>query len=56
MPSFMGACKDFFGLLPDQTFLQFGKEVQQLSQDERIEIAQGLRKLGIDCDDPPQKS
>ncbi len=51
---FVKAMKDFFGLLPGQSILQFGAELRALSHEEKLEFAQGLRSLGIACADPDQ--
>lgn len=48
--SFMTACREFFGLLPNQTPIAFGKEIQALTQADRTEIAAGLVANGIDLD------
>ena len=49
---FIKAMKDYFGLLPGQTILQFGAELKALSYEEKLDFAQGLRSIGIDCADP----
>jgi len=51
---FVKAMKDYFGLLPGQTVLQFGAELRALSHEEKLEFAKGLRSLGINCADPDQ--
>ncbi len=51
---FVKAMKDYFGLLPGQTILQFGAELKALSYAEKLDFAQGLRALGINCADPEQ--
>lgn len=48
--SFMAACKAFFGLLPDQQPLSFGKELQRLTNEDRTEIAAGLAANGYNID------
>jgi hypothetical protein len=53
--SFVKAMKDFFGLLPGQTVLQFGAEIRALSYEEKLDFVQGLRSLGINCADPDQR-
>ena len=50
--SFAAACRSFFGFLPGQTLGQFGAELKTLTNEDRIEIAEGLRANGIDCADP----
>lgn len=49
---FMVAAKEFFGLLPGQSPVQFGQELKTLSYEDKMEIAAGIRKNGIDCADP----
>jgi hypothetical protein len=49
---FVKTMKDYFGLLSGQTLLQFGAELKNLSYEEKLDIAKGLRALGIDCADP----
>lgn len=44
--SFAGACKDFFGLHPNQTLLEFRDEVKALTDADRAEIKAGLEKIG----------
>ncbi len=44
--SFMSAMIDFFGLLPDQTRMQFGKEIQKLSEEDKAEFRAGLEANG----------
>lgn len=46
--TFMQACRDYFGLLPGQTSLDFGKEVKALNDKDREEIAKGLEKQGYE--------
>lgn len=44
--TFMAACKDFFGLKPGQTALEFGKEIKALTDLDKAEIRAGLEKNG----------
>lgn len=44
--TFISACKDFFGLKEGQTAMQFGKETQVLTPEDRAEIKVGLEALG----------
>lgn len=44
--TFMQACRDFFGLLPGQTPLQFGAEIKKLTEEDRAEIRAGLESNG----------
>ena len=50
--SFVAACKEFFGFKEGQTLSQFGEEIKALSYEDKMEIADGLRKIGHDCADP----
>lgn len=43
----MGACKDFFGLRPGQTALEFAKEVRALNDADKEEIKAGLEATGL---------
>jgi hypothetical protein len=52
--SFVKAMKDYFGLLPGPTILQFGAELRPLSHREKLDFASGLRALGIPCAEPEQ--
>lgn len=49
---FVKAMKDFFGLLPGQSVIQFGQELKALSHEEKLDFANGLRAIGINCADP----
>ena len=51
---FVKAMKDYFGLLPGQTVLQFGAELKALGHNEKLDFTQGLRSIGIDCAAPEQ--
>lgn len=44
--TFMAACKEFFGLKPGQTSLDFGREIKELTTEDRHEIAKGLEAHG----------
>ncbi len=46
--TFMAACRDFFGLKPGQTSLEFGKEIKELTPEDRKEISAGLTNLGYE--------
>lgn len=50
--SFTAACKEFFGMKPGQSLQDFGKELKGLTYEDKKEIAEGLRQVGVDCDDP----
>ena len=46
--TFMTAAREFFGVLPGQTNLQFGQEVKKLTEQDRAELTPGLEKaLGV---------
>ena len=51
---FVKAMKDYFGLLPGQTVIQFGAELRALSHDEKLDFVLGLRAVGVDCSDSEQ--
>jgi len=51
---FVKAMKDYFGVLPGQSVIQFGRELKALSYEEKLDFAKGLRSIGIDCSDPEQ--
>lgn len=46
--TFMSACKDFFGLKEGQTSIEFGKELKQLTTEDRAEIKAGLEQNGYE--------
>lgn len=46
--TFMAACRDYFGLMPGQTAMDFGKELKQLSDADRAEIKAGLEANGYE--------
>lgn len=48
--SFLAACQSFFGLKEGQRPIEFGKEIQALTNDDRKEIASGLVKNGYNID------
>jgi hypothetical protein len=52
MPGFMMKCKEFFGLRPGQTAMEFGKELQQLTYEDKQEIHAQLNAQGHVCDPP----
>lgn len=52
--SFVAACKRFFGFKDGQSISEFGRELKDLTHAEKLEIAQGMRAAGIDCEDPVQ--
>lgn len=48
--TFIAACRQFFGMKPGQSLTDFGKEIRELPQKDREEIAAELRKAGLDVD------
>ena len=46
--TFMAACRDFFGLKPNQTPIEFGKEIKELTDKDRAAITEGLRANGYE--------
>ena len=48
--SFMSACKTFFGLMPGQGAMDFGRELLALTNPDRAEIAAGLAANGYNID------
>lgn len=44
---FISACKEFFGMLPGQTLLQFREEIAKLTSSDRAEISAGLEQNGF---------
>lgn len=51
-PSFMSAMKSFFGLKDGQTALQFGKEMKELTGEDRAYFSRELNKAGIEHEAP----
>jgi hypothetical protein len=49
---FVKAMKDYFGLLPGESVMQFGAELKALTEADKQNFATGLRAIGIDCADP----
>jgi hypothetical protein len=46
--TFMAACRDFFGLKEGQSGMDFGKELKELTPNDREEIKTGLTALGYE--------
>ncbi len=44
--TFVQACKDFFGMQPNQKPIDFMKEVRALNEKDRSEITTGLEQNG----------
>ena len=53
--SFTAAMKEYFGLQPGQSIMDFGKEVAKLSYEEKVEFCEMLRSIGVNCSDPIKK-
>jgi len=49
--SLVAACKDFFGLQPGQTNIDFMKEYKQFNEKDKTEVKEGLIKLGYKIKD-----
>ncbi|MET0785361.1 MAG: hypothetical protein ABWY25_01475 [Paenisporosarcina sp.] len=47
--TFIQACKLFFGLLPNQTLLQFMAEVKALTPADKTEMVELFRGVGLDA-------
>lgn len=55
--TFISAMKEYFGILPGQTAMGFGKEVQALSYEEKMDFHGMLNtQAGIQCDPPANLS
>jgi hypothetical protein len=52
---FVKAMKDFFGLRPGQTIMQFGAELRALTHQDKLDFAKELRSIGINCSDPDEQ-
>lgn len=46
--TFMSACRDYFGLLPSQKPIEFGKEVKALTPADREEFTEAFAKMGVE--------
>lgn len=47
--SFVAACRQFFGLLPHQTLMEFANELRLLKPEDRAELIKLFREVGIDA-------
>jgi len=55
--SFIAACREYFEFLPGQKLGEFAAEVGALTYAEKVEIAEGMRKVtGWDIADPLVKA
>lgn len=50
--SFTSALKDFFGFRPGQNLKDFRDELSALTDADKLELHEGLAKVGIVCDPP----
>lgn len=46
--TFMAAAREFFGLKPGQTPIQFGQEIKALTPQDRADLTPGL-EAALDC-------
>ncbi len=53
--SFISALKDFFGFKPGQTLMEFRDEINALTHKDKLEIHEGLNKLGKNVAPPVEK-
>lgn len=51
--TFLSACREFFGLKPDQQPIGFLKEVKELTDSDKAEIQAGLVKMGYNIQPTP---
>lgn len=47
--TFVVACKQFFGLLPNQTLQEFAAELRKLTPDDKQELIKLFAEIGIDA-------
>ena len=52
MAGFAVAMKGYFGIEEGKTIRDFAAELRELTFEDKMEFAAGLRKNGIECDDP----
>lgn len=45
--SFLIACREFFGLKPGQSNIEFAREVRGLDEKDKAEIASEFERLGL---------
>lgn len=54
---FMAACKQYFGMLPGQTLMEFKKEMDAVPLKDRLELKPGLEAaIGVPVDCQPPKA
>ena len=49
---FASACKQFFGLKPNQTMAQFAAELRELTPADKLELWEYFQTHGLPCDKP----
>jgi hypothetical protein len=47
--TFVVACKQFFGLLPNQTLQEFAAELRKLTPEDKQELIKLFAEIGIDA-------
>lgn len=47
--TFISACREFFGKLPHQTLQEFAAEVRMLTMEDRAELIEMFKTVGIDA-------
>lgn len=47
--TFVQACREFFGKLPNQTLQEFAAELRQLTPEDKAEMVILFRGIGIDA-------
>lgn len=47
--SFVGACREFFGIKSGQTLQEFAAELRQLTPEDKAEMVQLFRQVGLDA-------
>ena len=50
--AFTAAMKEYFGLLPGETIVQFAAELKALTYAEKLEFHSMLAAVGVDCVPP----
>lgn len=45
--SFVSRCKEYFGLLPGQTLMEFSAELKKLTPKDRAELVESFNKMGL---------
>lgn len=46
--SFVAACKDYFGFLPDQSLLQFRDELQKLTPEDKEYFKREFKTISVE--------